>query len=194
MFRRRSGSGCSRLRHTCVAVALLSALRGLCGATDGVWFGFLCMKSIMRQSGTERPFSSALNAEKRTGAYVCAACKKAGVSTLLFHSDAKFDSCVATLFLLFLAVQETVLLSLTGDSSFFPFSYASCSGTGWPSFFLASSAVMLIESPSDKLLLKKECRCRTCGSRLGQYVLSLSPRPHSPRRHSSSVTLSSRTH
>ena len=43
--------------------------------------------AVLRQEGTERPFSSALNAEKRTGTYVCAGCKLP-----LFSSRAKYDS------------------------------------------------------------------------------------------------------
>ncbi len=42
---------------------------------------------VLRQHGTERPGSSALNAEKRTGTYACAAC-----GTSLFTSDTKFES------------------------------------------------------------------------------------------------------
>ena len=43
--------------------------------------------SILRKAGTERPFSSALNDEKREGTYACAGC-----DLPLFLSDAKFDS------------------------------------------------------------------------------------------------------
>ena len=42
---------------------------------------------ILRKSGTERPWSSPLNSEKRGGLYVCAA-----DSTQLFVSDDKFNS------------------------------------------------------------------------------------------------------
>ena len=42
---------------------------------------------VLRQEGTERPHSSALNAEKRSGAYHCAAC-----DLPLFASHMKFDS------------------------------------------------------------------------------------------------------
>ncbi len=42
---------------------------------------------VLREKGTERPFSSALNNNKKKGTYVCAAC-----NTPLFSSDAKFDS------------------------------------------------------------------------------------------------------
>ena len=42
---------------------------------------------VLREAGTERPFSSELNNEKRQGTFVCAACK-----TPLFKSEHKFDS------------------------------------------------------------------------------------------------------
>jgi len=42
---------------------------------------------VLREEGTERPFSSPLNAEKRPGTFVCAGC-----GTPLFRSTAKFDS------------------------------------------------------------------------------------------------------
>ena len=42
---------------------------------------------ILRQEGTERPFSSDLNSEKREGTYHCVGC-----GTELFQSNKKFDS------------------------------------------------------------------------------------------------------
>jgi len=42
---------------------------------------------VLREEGTERPFTSELNNEKRKGQYHCAACDVA-----LFSSDSKFDS------------------------------------------------------------------------------------------------------
>ena len=42
---------------------------------------------VMRQHGTERPGSSPLNFENRTGEYYCVACE-----TRLFTSDSKFDA------------------------------------------------------------------------------------------------------
>jgi peptide-methionine (R)-S-oxide reductase len=43
--------------------------------------------NVLRQEGTERPFSSALNDEKRPGIFVCAGC-----TLPLFSSAMKFDS------------------------------------------------------------------------------------------------------
>jgi len=43
--------------------------------------------NVLRQEGTERPFSSALNNEKRQGRFCCAGCRLP-----LFSSSAKFDS------------------------------------------------------------------------------------------------------
>ena len=42
---------------------------------------------VLFEEATERPFSSPLNDEKRTGTFICAACRLP-----LFSSDAKFDS------------------------------------------------------------------------------------------------------
>ncbi len=42
---------------------------------------------VLRDEGTERPFTSPLNAEKRSGVYHCAGC-----DLPLFSSKAKFDS------------------------------------------------------------------------------------------------------
>ena len=42
---------------------------------------------VLREEGTERPGSSPLNWEKRTGTYVCAGCGQP-----LFHSDTKYES------------------------------------------------------------------------------------------------------
>jgi peptide-methionine (R)-S-oxide reductase len=42
---------------------------------------------ILRRGGTERPFSSPLNAEKREGLFICAGCERG-----LFSSETKFES------------------------------------------------------------------------------------------------------
>jgi peptide-methionine (R)-S-oxide reductase len=43
--------------------------------------------AILRKEATERPFSSPLNAESRSGIYCCAGC-----GAPLFRSDTKFDA------------------------------------------------------------------------------------------------------
>jgi peptide-methionine (R)-S-oxide reductase len=57
--------------------------------TDAEWRKVLTPEQyyILREEGTERPFSSPLNKEKRKGIFVCAACELP-----LFESSTKYDS------------------------------------------------------------------------------------------------------
>jgi len=57
--------------------------------SDAEWKKLLtaAQYDILRREGTEPPFSSPLNDEKRQGQYVCAGC-----DLPLFTSDMKFDS------------------------------------------------------------------------------------------------------
>jgi peptide-methionine (R)-S-oxide reductase len=57
--------------------------------TDAQWRALLspAQYEVLRHEATERPFSSALNHEKRAGTFVCAGCGLA-----LFASSTKFDS------------------------------------------------------------------------------------------------------
>lgn len=57
--------------------------------SEGEWKQILSAPQfhVLRREGTERPFSSALNDEKRAGVYVCAGC-----TLPLFTSLMKFDS------------------------------------------------------------------------------------------------------
>jgi len=57
--------------------------------TDEQWRAELSPKEykILREAGTERPWSGKLNKEKRPGLYTCRAC-----GARLFRSEAKFDA------------------------------------------------------------------------------------------------------
>ena len=57
--------------------------------TDAEWRALLTpdQYAVLRQQGTERPFSSPLDHEKRSGTFSCAGCGNA-----LFSSKTKFDS------------------------------------------------------------------------------------------------------
>jgi peptide-methionine (R)-S-oxide reductase len=57
--------------------------------TDAEWRQKLTPEQfrVLRQHGTERPFTSPLNEEHRKGVFVCAACAQE-----LYRSDTKFDS------------------------------------------------------------------------------------------------------
>ena len=57
--------------------------------SDAEWRTLLTQEQyqVLRQKGTERPFTGALTQNHATGNYHCAAC-----GSLLFQSDAKFDS------------------------------------------------------------------------------------------------------
>ena len=57
--------------------------------SDGEWKKRLSLEAyqVLRQEGTERPFTSPFNNEKREGTYHCAGC-----DLPLFASTAKFDS------------------------------------------------------------------------------------------------------
>lgn len=57
--------------------------------TEAQWKAMLTPEQfqVLRQAGTERPYSSPLDKEKRTGVFSCAGCKLP-----LFSSTTKFDS------------------------------------------------------------------------------------------------------
>ena len=73
-----------------VPVAAASAWAETPGATgDAQWRRRLSADqfAVLRESGTERPFSSSLLKEKRSGTFACAGCAR-----LLFSSNTKYDS------------------------------------------------------------------------------------------------------
>lgn len=57
--------------------------------TDAEWRAQLTPEQyqVLREKGTERPWTGALNQNHETGEYMCAGC-----GAVLFGSDAKFDS------------------------------------------------------------------------------------------------------
>ncbi|MCC7040151.1 MAG: peptide-methionine (R)-S-oxide reductase MsrB [Burkholderiales bacterium] len=84
--------------HRSAAVAAASALPvagaraaapGTITKTPDEWRRTLTAEQfhVLREEGTERPFTSPLNDEKRKGTFACAGC-----ATPLFTSDTKFDS------------------------------------------------------------------------------------------------------
>ena len=58
--------------------------------SDGEWAAELTPEQyrVLRQHGTERPGTSALNDEKRSGTFACAACGQP-----LFDAGTKYESC-----------------------------------------------------------------------------------------------------
>jgi peptide-methionine (R)-S-oxide reductase len=84
-------------RSTLLAgLAALGTLRALPASaldkvthTDAQWRALLSPQaySVMRQAGTEQPFSSPLDMEKRAGTYLCAGC-----ALPLYSSKTKYDS------------------------------------------------------------------------------------------------------
>ena len=78
--------------------SVFSALKEII-KTDEEWEKILTPEQfkILRKEGTERPFTSPLNNEKREGEYICVAC-----NTKLFHSSMKYDLQDGHLFLIFI--------------------------------------------------------------------------------------------
>jgi peptide-methionine (R)-S-oxide reductase len=84
-------------RSTLLAgLAALGALRALPASafdkvthTDAQWRALLSPQAyeVLRQAGTEQPFSSPLDEEKRAGTYLCAGC-----ALPLYSSKTKYDS------------------------------------------------------------------------------------------------------
>jgi peptide-methionine (R)-S-oxide reductase len=82
--------------------------------TDQDWQAQLSPEAyqVTRKHGTERPFTSPLNNEKRDGMFSCVCCGKT-----LFSSDAKFDS--GTGWPSFFAPSVAEAIATTTDRKFF---------------------------------------------------------------------------
>ncbi|HEY0179315.1 MAG TPA: peptide-methionine (R)-S-oxide reductase MsrB [Dokdonella sp.] len=80
-----AGAALCRLRPTVAGAAETFEVTH----TDAEWRARLTPEqySVLRQAGTEQPFSSPLDHEKRRGVYACAGC-----ALDLFASETKFDS------------------------------------------------------------------------------------------------------
>lgn len=98
-----SSSSPSMFRRLALALGIASATGGTISSaraddtsipadlpqTEEAWKARLSPEAfyVLRKHGTERPFTSPLNSEKRKGTFVCAGC-----GSRLFSSSAKFDS------------------------------------------------------------------------------------------------------
>ena len=71
------------------ALASSDSLKSSVSLTNQEWKERLSPEafSVLREEGTERPFTSPLNNEKRKGIFICAGC-----NSPLFDSSRKFDS------------------------------------------------------------------------------------------------------
>ena len=92
LFQSLAGAaGVATLRHGTLAGAQGPKIDKIdkIAKTEGEWRKLLtpAQFSVLREEGTERPFSSPLNNEKRKGTFVCAGC-----DLVLFESKTKYDS------------------------------------------------------------------------------------------------------
>ena len=81
---------CALFTGTALMAKLPSVIAApILNKTRAQWKQLLPLQSydVLFEEGTERPFTSALNKEKRTGTFVCAAC-----NLPLFNSAKKYDS------------------------------------------------------------------------------------------------------
>ena len=78
---------------------------------------------VLRQHGTERPGTSPLNDEKRTGTFACAACGQP-----LFAAETKYDSCSG--WPSFFAPLEGSIATRTDDGLFMTRTEVRCSRCG----------------------------------------------------------------
>lgn len=95
--RRLLSGGAAGFALTFVGIRMLGGSQALAGPmetftvthTDAEWRKLLSpgQYAVLRQEGTERPYSSPLNDEHRSGTFTCAGCAQD-----LFPSTTKFDS------------------------------------------------------------------------------------------------------
>jgi len=111
---------------------------------------------IMREKGTETPFSGKYVAEKAKGMYRCAAC-----GTELFSSDTKFDS-------------------QTGWPSFTQPLFSQKSGAGFTE--PASLENVELKEDSSHGMSRTEVVCKNCGSHLG-HVFDDGPKDKGGKRY-----------
>ncbi|GAA4048004.1 peptide-methionine (R)-S-oxide reductase MsrB [Parerythrobacter jejuensis] len=83
------GAGGSLVALTACGIAPAEAKSFPVSKSDAQWRSQLTAQEyrILRKAGTEMPYSSPLDNEKRTGTFVCAGCGNA-----LYSSSTKFDS------------------------------------------------------------------------------------------------------
>ena len=115
---------------------------------------------ILRQGGTEPPFSSPLVGEKRRGVFVCAGC-----ATPLFDSTQKFESGTGTG-----SGPNNGLAPVPAITTACVTNPVSCSNRvrkkGWPSFAAPRTAKVETLAAFGGVL-GAEVRCERCGGHLG---------------------------
>ncbi|MCH4893152.1 MULTISPECIES: peptide-methionine (R)-S-oxide reductase MsrB [unclassified Sphingomonas] len=88
-FLKITGTSAAALAVGCTAAEGSGTERFEVSLTEGEWKKRLTPQQfyVLRQEGTERPFTSPLNKEKRAGVFTCAGC-----ALPLFSSSTKFES------------------------------------------------------------------------------------------------------
>jgi peptide-methionine (R)-S-oxide reductase len=112
---------------------------------------------VLRQQGTEAPFSGEHLKESRQGTFACSGCGKQ-----LFSSDAKFDSGCGWPARFIGAYEKQFLRKSLSELLHGPYSL------GWPSFDRPMSADSVEERiDTCHFMVRTEVRCPDCGGHLG---------------------------